>query len=619
MSAKSTAAEVGVKLVLDSNARAEAQHVKDGLRRIDHQAQKTASGWRSKVGGVAKGAGAFAMSAVTTMVSAYAAAASAIVGLGIHSAEAFMESEKQVREIASSLTLIDQKGNTFEALTGYADDLKNELEDVAIQAGVTDDAMVAAFNDIIERGNKTVDQTKELAEQMAYAGRALPGGMAALSGGFEQIQMGMIRAKNPLVQLISATGTLKGSAKEVAKEMQKMSVDEQMKLAEKAIGSMAAKMKNAPMTIEQMKTSMSVAVGNLFEEIGKPIVGALGPVVSHVRDLLMGEQGGLLAGAKTFGEGIAKVLALANPIIDGLVGAFRESWDDIQKAFDAFYGPAKDLFSYLYDNKEAFGNTIKDVAKVLITAFTYVVRAVGFIKDTVMGIVGAAASIIPGYSKLKAEENQAEQSKQLRAAVMGTAVTAEGKAGSLSNKDFDERRAKFIKAGEEGGLNSADSAKQFDQAYRRAMDDHMATVKQVGAAQNALIDGDAKRFAAAFNAAAKAGDQSAMEYAAKFLDNNTLLANVLAKEGPAIFEGGYDKLFAALRNTGQARIADYLKGASKPDLGKVTNVQNFNGGIQIKQDFRDQDPDRIVTIMRDDLARAGTSRIQSPFAAPFGF
>jgi hypothetical protein len=49
-------------------------------------------------------------------------------------------------------------------------------------------------------------------------------------------------------------------------------------------------------------------------------------------------------------------------------------------------------------------------------------------------------------------------------------------------------------------------------------------------------------------------------------------------------------------------------------------VMQFNGGqtFNIKQDFRDQDPDRIAVVFKRDMMRAAESRLQAHTALPHG-
>lgn len=619
MSAKSTAAEVGVKLVLDSNAKSEADHIKNGLRDIDSAAGHAASGWKTKVGGGLSAVGNFAALASGLAITAAAAAGAAMVGLATKSAHAFLESEEQVRGLASTLTLIDQKGNSFEALHTFATGLKDDLEDLAKQAGTTDDAMVAVFTDIVERGGKSVDQARKLTEEMAYAGRALPGGPEALSAGFETIQMGMIKAKNPLVQLIAATGTLKGSAKAVAKEMKAMSIDKQMELAEKAIGKMSAKMKQAPMTLGQMKTSMEVAIGNVFETAGEPIVRALEPVFGRIRGLLLDNTGGFQTAAKQFGDFISKPIALVVPIIDGLVKAISDNWGDIMKTFEAVYGPFNGMVHYLYDNKEAFAQTIGDVAGLLINAAGVLIRAATVIRDSIFSTLTAVLKSGVFGEDAKTFVIDAQQNTQRTD--LKKQLTASGPGQTMNDADYNTRRGQFIEAAQ-GSKKVETAGAEFDASYRRIMDDHNKVLADVGMARDAAMMGDAKQFAKAFEIASKANDEGAMKYVAGFLRENESMATALGKLGPDIFGEGMTKLKDVVQGLGDNDTLEALKKASKPNLGiasKGNLVQNFNGAISIKQDFRDQDPDRVAIVMKQELGKYASNRVSSGYSSAFGF
>jgi hypothetical protein len=620
---KTTAAEVGVRLVLDSNAQRETDHIKDGLKKLDGQTEKTAKSWKQKLGSAVSMAGGFAVSAATATAAAAFAAGAGIIGLAHHSAEAFMESEEQVRGLAGTLTLIDQSGNAFEDLSEYAGELKDGLEDVAMQAGVTDDAMVAVFNDIIERGGKGVDQAKELAEQMAFAGRAIPGGAESLSAGFEAIQMGMVRAKNPIVQLIASTHTLKGSAKSVAKEMQKMSIDEQMELAEKAIGKMSTKMKDAPMTIDQMKTSMGVAWGNLFEEAGAPITAALGPIVGKIRGLFLDNSGALQKGAKAFGQMMAQGLDLVIPMVDALTKAIKASWGDIQKVIDQMNKETKETLDYLTKNKDAIATTLVGAAEALIKAGTFlagpVVNAVRTVKDLFVGVVKLADRVLPGGNKIGqylVDEAQGSAGGKLRGKVQ--AQNTRGYAMSESYKG--DLQKDFVAEMVAAGASVQDAEAAFTASFHRATQDHNRVMDNVAKYREAAVMADSSSFAKAWAIADKSNDEGAKEYVANFLAANKFLVKEMTEKGPEILGEGFGHLVQKLEGM-KSTIADDLK-SKRPDLGiagKANITQNFTGGITIKQDFRDQDPDRVVTVMRDELARAGSSRLQSSFAGAFSF
>lgn len=615
---KNTAAEVGVKLVLDSNAQAEANHVRDGLKRIDHDAKKTSAGWKGALFGGMKTVGGLVAGASAMAATAAAAAGAAFVGLGVKSLHAFTEADQAIRGIAGTLMTIDQNANAFEDLYELGDDVKGSMELVGIAAGVSADKTVAAFNNIIEHGGKTIEETEELVREMAMAGKVIPGGLDAISMGYEQIQMGMARAKNPLVQLISATGTLKGNAKDVAMQMQKMSPEKQMQLAEKAIAKFSGKMEKVPLTLEQMKEGVfGIVGGNVFENAGKPLLDSITKAFAPIHKWVTDNQETLYALGARFGEGLGKAVEVGAAFAEEAWKVANSLWDEAQKTFDAMFGPGMDLFTYIYENKDSWARTFGDILKVVLQTAMFLARTFAAIRDSVFGMLRAIAKsgILGGdVAKFVGEEEQKGQAKDLRKSIM--------EKGGMSNDEFDKRRAAYLESARSSGMNVEDAASDFDKQYRNAMDTHIAIMKEVESARDASLNDNAKAYAQAFNVAAKAGDKAAMQYVAKFLEGNIAMQNAIAKEGPSIFENGMGQLFDTLKGMGDKDIASYLKDKTKPTLGKPNKTsitQNFNGAITVKQDFRDQDPDRVAVVFKRELGKLGSSRLQSRLASPFGF
>jgi hypothetical protein len=614
-----TAAEVGVKLTLDDNAKAATEHVRAGLEKIAGSVKKHEAAAKSTVSGLAmKGAGLL----VGGLSAAAAAAGAAVVGiggLGVAAAHAYQESEQQVRGLAGSLTLIDQNGNAFEDLVEYADSLKDGLEEVAMQAGVTDDSMVAVFNDIIERGGKSVEAAKELSEQMAYAGRAIPGGAESLAAGFEAVQMGMVRAKNPLVQLISTTHTLQGSAKSVAKEMQKMSIDKQMELAEKAIAKMSDKMKSAPMTIEQMATGMKVGIGNLFEEAGRPITESAGKIVKKVMDLFTKNQGGLTNIAEKFGGLISKGLDSVEPMIDGIEAAIKANWSQIEDVVGTVYTKAKDAFDYIYKNRTAIGQTLSDGAGALIKAAAFLAKASQTMYDKVFSILKIASSsgiLGDDIKNFVKDEQQTSSTKTMREAVNQNLTGT-----SMSPKARGDLEAKFMDDMHAAGAEIVEAQRMFNTAFAQAESEHNQTMNKVAKYRELATYADADSFAKAWKIADASNDEGVKTYVANFLAANRTLVKEIAETGPQILGDGFANLVDKLK-ANHSSLADDLTKGSKPNLGisaKTTINNNFSGAITVKQDFRDQDPDRVAEVFKRDLEKYGTNRLQSGYSSPFGF
>lgn len=615
---KHEGAEVSLRLVVDSNAKEETEKVRKGLLGLWDSAKKGMKHVDVGMASNAKAIGGLLLSTEALVAGAALGGIAAVGGLAAASAHAFMESEEQVRGLAGTLTMIDQNGNAFQDLYEYAEDLKDGLEDVAMQAGVTDDAMVEVFDNIIERGGKSVDAAMKLTEQMAYAGRAIKGGPEALSQGFEMLQMGMVRAKNPIVQLISSTQTLKGSAKSVAKEMQKLSIDKQMELAEAAIAKMGDKMKSAPMTIAQMRTAMGVGIGNLFEEAGKPIVNALTPIVAKVQSLFMGSRGGLLQAAEKFGGLMAQGLSLVVPVMEAVEQAVRQNWGEISAAINEVYGSAKGVFDYLYKNRKAIAQTFVDVATVLIKAGAYIMKAVSFVADKIGGYLKWQTKVGmfgEGAKGLLVDQTRESSTESLRGKVL------EGsRATGMDDGYKKELHDKFIAEMVDAGAKVSDAEDMFASAYKRASDDHMATFTKISKYREAAIYADSGSFANAWKIATEANDEGAKEYVANFLAQNHELVKQIGEKGPEILGDGFATLIEKLEGM-HSTIADELKKGSRPKLGvdsKISLNQNFSGPITVKQDFRDQDPDRVAEVFKKDMGRYGTNRLQSKFAGPLG-
>lgn len=625
-SSSKTAAEVVVRLVVDSNAKAAADEVAGELKAAGDAGEKAKRkidlGLKSNL----KSLGGLASAGLGMTAAAALAAGAAVVGFGVESAHAYMESASQIKTLANTFTLLDDGSTSLQNIKRFAAQTKDELEDLGIQAGISDDQLVVAFNDIMERGGKTVDQARELTEQMAFASRATAGGVTELSGAFEQIQMGIIRAKNPIVGMIAATHMLKGNAKDVARQMQKMTVEEQMALAEKAIGKMSEKMKEAPMSLNQMKTSMKVAFENIFEQSGEHIIKHMSPAVAKIRERFLQLQPTMVDLADAFGREAGKVFDILIPVVDELYKAITAQGSDLKATLNEVVAPFKEVFEYIYENKQAFAKTIADVAVVLLKAGMEIIKAMQWVWKALAaagkfvgksGVLGSDVAQGIGRQELDA------QAKAVRKDVMGTYNT-----GQYGGSNFASREAakdKFLATYQDtyGADKTAEGLAEFDRLWKRATDDHQQVMDEVNKRKQAALFGDTDSFVKAWNAAQKMQDEGAMNYVAQFLYSNKALQKALSEDGPKIMGAGFDQLVQTLK--GQGTIgADTAKAittmaAPKGIASKANVVQNFNGPINVKQDFRDQDPDRVALVFKEELGRVGTNRLQSRMVSPFGF
>ena len=204
------------------------------------------------------------------------------------------------RSVTASLMMTDQSGAGYDMMFQKGTLFKDQLEELGIAAGAADAEVQRVFEDIAARSSKSANEVAKLTEQVVYAGRAVPGGAGALAAGFAQMEQGMIRAQNPVVQLIAASHVLKGNAKDVAAQLTKMTPQRAMEFAEKAMENMGEKMKAAPATFGQLITSLKQTKEQVSEAFGIPMVNELIPVLSQVKNFLADNKAVILPRPRTW-------------------------------------------------------------------------------------------------------------------------------------------------------------------------------------------------------------------------------------------------------------------------------------------------------------------------------
>ncbi len=621
-----TAAEVGVKLVLDSNSKAVTDQVSGHLKAVGDQADKTKKKVDMSLGGNAKSIGGLMAAGFSASAAAAALAAGAVVGFGVKSVHAAMESAHQVKALANTFTLLDDGSTSLQDIKRFASQTKDELQELAIASGTASADVVQVFNDVMERGGKTEEQAHRLTGAMVMAGRATAGGATELSNAFEMIQLGVIRARNPIVGMIAATHTLKGNAKQVAAAMLQMPIEKQMKLAQTAIEKMADKMKSAPMTLGQMKTSMGEGIDKLFESAGNPILKHLTPVVAKVHGIFMGLMPDIEAAAEAFGGELGRGLDVVIPVIEELFAAVKANSGEIKQSIKEITEPLRDVFEYVYENRHAFASTIADVAMVLVKAGAEIVKAM----MAIYGMIGSALKWIAKTGVLGKDVAQGigqqeldAQAKDVRKSVMSGDRT--GATGNASLADKQAAQQKFVASYTEtyGSDKVKQGLEQFDATWQRAVDDHNSVMGVARDNENAARMADTASFVKAWQAAEKAQDVGAQTYVSQFLFHNQALQKALAEDGPKLLGQGFGTLIDNLKGQGTlgadaAKTLSHME-APKGIASKAGVVQNFNGPINVKQDFRDQDPDRVAIVFKEEMGRVGNNRLQSRMASPFGF
>jgi hypothetical protein len=524
--------------------------------------------------------------------------------------EAADAEEKQVRTMSGNLFLIDQGRHGMGAIKDYSRDMREEFAKAGVNMGVTTASITEAFNQIVSRGTMGSEKAKELAIQMTEVGKIVPGGMESLSQGFSMVELGMVRAKNPIVQLIAATHTLQGNAHSVAAAMQKMTPEKQMELAEKAIAKQAESLKKmgglGPATMPELKTSFEGVKESFLESMGKPIEDALIPHLTALRNFLSEHIEEIKRYGQIIGQKIGQVIEYISAVVQGLYQGIAQDWGQIQAIFEDVFG----------DWMRAWDSTVKDSASIR-EEFTQMAHAfVGILKpilETIKATVEVAMQandLLHGRSMHATEAGIRKQSAESEAT---NAVE-----GGKSMKDIDLEIQKYRQLALETGVS-----KESADAYAASLHDQAEASMQASAqAKDSLASGNFDAFNTYVDGAIKAQSDGAEEYAFKLLEGSEEGRRALLA-GADHIGGGLDALMKVIGDKAP-ELARQLKEMQSGRVGKEGIIPpahniNFNGShFQIHQDFKDQDPDRLMVLFRQDLAKAARNRIESRSSTPFG-
>lgn len=649
-------AELGVKLEIDESAAHALEKIKGGFEKVGEkvsEVQHELAGMLKQTIAVAAGFQlSGAIDSMKELVHETFGAASA--------------SEKQIKNLAGVLALTDKSGMSFAETAEKAEGLKEELEAIGVKAGASSDSVIEAFSMIAERSGKSKEAVLELTSQMAEAAKILPGGIDQMAGAFRDLESGILRPRNALVQMMKQTGVVGGTAKQIAKGLNSMIQGGQMekvtKLAEDAIARMAKKASAAPATFDQLVASLRNIREQLFVAFGAPMVKAVAPQLEMLKKYLIDNKEKFGEMAKHMGEKVGEwVKQAADKIREGFQ-YIQNHADQIQKAIEDGFKMAKQVVEFILAHKEeiaiAFG------AKALGPSVLGGVKTgVGLAKGAMsVGGMIAAKSGLEGVGALGGAGFAAAGVAALSGAIVGLGATAwqatklwqETAADRMSTEeinlntmqgmvdqhrrlneqemnDFKNLKQRAIEAAggieSKGGRQVAQRAGSMELTMaQRNLAETMIQSSISGRMRRAGIgeggkeigDVDTDKMGVAaegiienYNKALKTNDVATMTYIAGFVKGNDRLKNAIMNKASEI-EGGFNAM-ADRFGVGQATtpgwvgmmVDQFKKGTASPP------IMNFSGNINIQQDFRDQDPDRVAVVLRKDLGNAASRSVSA--------
>lgn len=649
--------EVATKLTLDDQAHEALHKLKEGFENLDEKVRDVGKDMMSMAKQAAAVTIGFQLSGAIDSVKEF--------GEELFHSAANLENQK--KELAGAISMVEKGEDSFTELAEDADKLNDRFEALAIGTGNTKDAMLDAFEMIAARSTRGADAVEDMVGKMAVAAKNLPGGLETMSAAWRDMESGIVRPKNAIIQLMRQTGVVEGGAKKIAKAINGMlqggKQDEVFKLAETAIDRMAAKMKDAPLSFDQLLVSLRGTRESLYETMGAPMVGALVPELEHLKAYLGEHREEMEALAHTMGEKVGQWVKLAAEDIKEGFEYLQDHAQEIEDALKTGADALKSAVMFLAAHRDLILGiaAAQFVGKPMLGAAASMAGAapgVGAFAGATMakgafGVTGGAAGVLAAgaavaavaswtmasdqMGKLEQEtglsfgrliENWSGGFEQIFAAsdrMANVQAVIRRIADSSTQVDAtNESMQHYIESLQRSAQAAVDAGDMTEAAYREVMQQANAQAEtharladamggfegaanNVFGAQGVAVGLGMSKITSAFHDAAATNAKEADSAARRILAANDTLRVALAGATGTV-EQALKKLHG---------LADGASGGG-PDV-KLPPINFGPSTFHIHQDFRNQDADRVATMFARDITRRATNRIASRFAAPFGF
>lgn len=571
------------------------------------------------------------------------------------------------------------KGATTDFAQG-AHDVYNRLADIARASGVARGELVDAFTQTGANTTKTNDQLVAMISNVAQAARALPAPVKDIVEGFAEIEKNTISASNPLIQMVKQANLFRGHNEQIALKLQSMGRQGMLNVMNKALKEMQERAKTMPMTLKEMGDQLGDMKSDVMKLIGEPMVAALTPAFKRLQEWISSHRAEIEKYAHMMGTKLGGWIKDAAKLIQEGFNYIVTHADEIKKAIKEGFEFAKETFKWMIDHKElvagaaigskavssgAAGGAVDAIKGTMNFAKALSAANATGIGPLAVGSAGAAASLAVFAVALAAvgaavymfgeylketggylNPSDGEAKKDMTAQVEATSRIAAGyeQLNEAQIKEFDRFREAALANARVLGENTRVVGEQIDAewAKHRALQESAKGMVEARNLMQSFEGADigkmtedqaneyaakqreaAKVFADSFNEAAKTSNAAALGAAVDIVTKSKSLQQALLDSGSTVGLS-LDKLAEVIGDKAKDFVEDLKKRAGE-DRASADNkpppkVMQFNGGqtFNIKQDFRDQDPDRIAVVFKRDMMRAAESRLQARTALPHG-
>jgi hypothetical protein len=657
--------EIFTKLTLDDQASKTMGHIKDGFKEIE-----------ASEAHAAKGAGFFQQTLATIVGMNFTGAIHKIVEFGKSFVEAAADGDKFLKTNAALINAVD--GISFDKATREVEGFAARLDEIGVASGQLSDDVEAAFtalNEITGAGAEGMSANVKVVDDMSQVARVLGKDVGWLTQQFGiMAETGMVRAKSQLFLLLKSIGIFQGETKQAAADFGKLVEEDRVRLLTEGIGKLADKSRTIPMGFSGYVKSIKDVIDLTKEDVGMPILKALGPVMKQMLTVLkemrpmIGQLGDELA------QGVVAMMTQFTTWMKDTLQYLVTHRIEITQAIENAVAKIKAVFDFILAHKEVIGGMfaakqfgpgavsgVGAIASGAAKAGSALVgvSGAGSTAAFIGGIGGLAAAIIPATAAVISWSKAIDQWNKLQAIDSDYVWVEDAKARKEYLQSLIEGGGGFTKLTQEQLEANAEIARKFEEgagdigmSERQAREFTDAALGAVEANQR-LIDSvdEASRY---FDGLAEAQSAVSMTGLGPLNDVAEVMqglgdaftiasknANVGMQQHIATVLAGSRNMqiafleSAKLTNEGYAALAEMLPESAaefKRELeAKASGVStsggkdkspsiNFNGGqtFKIQQDFRDQDPDRIAVLFRRDILSSAERRVQASTGSPFG-
>lgn len=586
--------------------------------------------------------------------------------LGKSFAEAAIEGQRGDKAIAGLIATA--QGTEWAGAVSAAQALGDELDEIGNRANQNKDDVANAFQTMIEISGATeggIKKAKEQTESLAVIANTLGKSTADIAKEFSFMGEGVVKTKGQLFQLLESTGIFGKNSKEAAKYWASLTEESRLEQLAYGLDQVAGKLGDSEPVIGDYLTTIDNLFGMAKEKLGEPIINEMKPALIDLINRLKVAMPAIEKFGVVLGKEIGKWVLEATKQIEEGFKYVETHAEEIKNAIADGYKTAKEVVQFILDHKEeiaiAFGAKaamplLQGGASAAGSLLDVSAKGIGPIAGTGGGVVAGAATMVAFGAAVAAFALVVDQWGDLMAQSRGgisdsaqnltarrqyferMASAPQIEAMDQSGiKEFERVREAYVKNAEEMGENARAAGELADRAWaaHRAVRDMVGPVEeaqkmfdQFAKARSAGVIPDEQSIAtadaligqvgASFTKAMQMQNTGAQQYIANLLAKSEGLQGAFLASANLTSEG-----FEALASMveGQSKeFAELLRGRASEGKGKaatpaapkvvMTGGQTFN----VKQDFRDQDPDRVAIMFEKGIGQSIERKIGTGYS-----